>query len=84
MILKDVFKDNETFEREQTINYLMNLVFKQKKTESAILIFEEFKIKFEQEIAKRGIDSMIEQTTCEEYFDRKHKAIQKSKQLHND
>ena len=27
---------------------------------------------FETEIAKRGIDSLIENATCEEYFDRAH------------
>jgi hypothetical protein len=72
---QEVFKNDEVFENEQTINSLMNLIFKEKKTDVSIKLFENFKKKFEQEIAKRGIDSLIEHTTCSEYFYKSTKQI---------
>ncbi len=69
--IQQVFKTDTTFENEQTLNNLMGLIFTEKKTAQSIKLFEDFKYKFEQEIAKRGIDGLIEHTICEEYFDRK-------------
>ena len=66
------FKADEHFEHLQTINSLMATTFNENTTADSIKIFEGFKKKFETEIAKRGIDSLIENTTCEEYFDRAH------------
>lgn len=68
--VQNAFKSDETFEHEQTVNSLMNLIFKEQKTQSSIKLFEDFKRKFEQEIATRGIESLIEHTTCQEYFDK--------------
>jgi hypothetical protein len=73
LIIEGAFKPDENFEREQAVNSLMNLIFKEKKTADSIKIFEDFKKKFDQEIAKRGIDGLIEHTICEEYFDRTQK-----------
>jgi hypothetical protein len=68
--VQNVFKHDQALEQEQTINSLMNLIFKEQNTHTSIKLFEKFKIRFEQEIANRGIESLIEHTTCEEYFDR--------------
>ena len=65
---QNVFKNNETFEHQQKVNSLMNLIFQEKETAVSIKIFKDVKKKFEQEIAKRGIDGLIEHTTCQEYF----------------
>lgn len=72
-MFQEVLKTDDTHEKEQTLNSLMTLIFKDKKTVDSIKIFEDFKKKFEQEIAKRGIDALIEHATCEKYFDEKAK-----------
>lgn len=64
------FKSDENFEHLQVINSLMATTFNEKTTSDSIRIFEDFKKEFEVEIATRGIDSLIENTTCEEYFKR--------------
>lgn len=66
------FKSDDNFEHLQAINSLMRTTFNENTTADSIKIFEGFKKTFETEIAKRGIDSLIENTTCEEYFDRAH------------
>jgi len=73
--IQSVFKHNETLEQEQiTINSLMNLIFKEENTtDNSIKLFQKFKNKFEQEIAKRGIDSLMEHTACEDYFTNSNK-----------
>ena len=68
--VQKAFKSDDNFEHRQTINSLMTIVFKENPTDASIKIFEDFKKSFEQEIAKRGIDGLIENTTCQEYFDR--------------
>jgi hypothetical protein len=69
---KQIKKDNLL-----QLNALMKLVFKDKKTFEAINLMEQFKVKFDQEIAKRGIESAIENNDCEEYLSNKIKANQK-------
>lgn len=68
--IQNSFKPDQKAEQEQTINSLMNLIFKEESTHQSIKLFEQFKNKFEQEIANRGIQGLLEHTTCEEYFDR--------------
>ena len=70
LFIGEALKPDENIERDQAVNSLMTLIFKDKKTEDSIKEFEEFKNKFDQEIANRGINALIEHTTCEEYFDR--------------
>lgn len=82
IIFTEAFKSDENFERQQIVNNLMNLIFKEKETAESIKLFEDFKKKFEQEIAKRGIDGLIENTICEEYFNtnsKNQKSIWQSK-----
>lgn len=68
LIFQEAFKSDENFEREQIVNSLMTVIFKDKETKQSIQLFQDFKKKFEQEIAKRGIDGLIEHTNCEDYF----------------
>lgn len=58
-------------ENQLQLNALMKIVFKDKKTFEAINLMEQFKVKFDQEIAKRGIESAIENNDCEDYFQNK-------------
>nr|WP_315173643.1 hypothetical protein [uncultured Flavobacterium sp.] len=68
--VKNAFIFDENFTHMQLVNSLMTTIFKENPTATSIKIFEDFKKAFEQEIAKRAIDSLIENTTCQEYFDR--------------
>ncbi len=67
------FKADEHFERLQTINSLMATTFNNKQTSESIKIFEDFQKSFEAEIAKRGLDGLIENQNSEEYFNNKAK-----------
>ena len=46
----------------------MKLIFNEKKTSQSIKLFKDFQKKFEQEISERGINGLIENSLCEEYF----------------
>ena len=67
------FKADEHFEHLQTINSLMATTFNNKQTSESIKIFEDFQKSFEAEIAKRGLDGLIENQNSEEYFNNKAK-----------
>ena len=67
------FKSDDNFERLQVINSLMGTTFDGKTTSDSIKIFEDFKKTFETEIAKRGLDGLIENQNSEEYFNNKAK-----------
>lgn len=69
------FKPDEHFEHLQAINSLMSITFNNKQTSESIKIFEDFKKSFETEIAKRGLDSLIENANCEKYFNNKAKHL---------
>ena len=67
------FKSDDNFEHLQAINSLMATTFNNKQTSESIKIFEDFQKSFEAEIAKRGLDGLIENQNCEEYFNNKAK-----------
>jgi hypothetical protein len=69
MSFHNAFKSDENFEHLQVVNFLMGTILKENTTRTSIKLFEDFKNAFEQEIAKRGIESLMEHTTCQEYFD---------------
>ena len=63
----------DKLEHLQTINSLMAATFNNKQTSESIKIFEDFQKSFEAEIAKRGLDGLIENQNSEEYFNNKAK-----------
>jgi hypothetical protein len=69
--LENYFKHDYEKEKEQYLNNLMRFFFKDKSTATSIELFKEFQKKFENEIAKKGMDGLVEHTICEEYFDKK-------------
>lgn len=79
--IQEIFKTDTNFEHKQALNSLMTLILKDKKTADSIKLFEDLRYKFEQEIAKRGIDVLIEHTTCEEYFDKTRKTTNQNIKL---
>lgn len=75
-IEEKIFKKDEQKQEENEIaNHLMRLIFKDRGTSSSIQLFVSLKEKFDKEIAKRGIDSLIEHTDCEDYFRKNQKEL---------
>jgi hypothetical protein len=70
LTVKKAFKsdENSTSEQQLEVNLLMKITFDGKKTVDSIKTFEAYKKKFEQELAKRAIDGLIEQANCQDYF----------------
>jgi hypothetical protein len=73
--VQNAFKGDDNFEHQQKINSLMTILFKENETATSITIFEALRKSFEKEIARKGIEGLIEHTHCEEYFDRANTQI---------
>lgn len=68
--IKNAFKSEEkNDDQKDMVNHLFRLIFNEKDTVSSINTFKELKRKVDNEIAKRGIESLIVHTECEDYFD---------------
>lgn len=67
--LKEMFI-NDKHKHDDIINHILLILFQNKTTEESLECFKELKNRFDKEIAKRGINSLIEHTACEDYFDK--------------
>ena len=70
---KESKENQEKKDFELSVNQMMHLAFKS-DTKTAIELQIEFNKRFESEIAKRAIESQIEDATCEEFLTKYHKS----------
>jgi len=69
--------EQEKKDFELAINSMMKLAF-EKDTQSAIEKRIAFSKEFDSEIAKRGLEALIEHQDCEDYFNKKSKSLKYS------